>query len=60
MRKRIFGLLSLIIFSIFGLTACKSEKTEIISTCYVGYDFSSNIGKDLMSSSMLLTIIIRY
>ena len=54
MRKRIFGLLSLVVFSLFGLVGCKSEKTEIVSTCYVGYDFSSNISKDLMSSSMLL------
>ena len=54
MRKRIFGLLSLIVFSLFVLVGCKSEKTDIVSTCYVGYDFSSNISKDLMSSSMLL------
>ena len=37
------------------LVSCSNKKkVDIVSTCYAGYDFSKEIAKDKMSSSMLL------
>lgn len=53
--KRLFILLFVFFASLFSLTSCNSkEKTNIVSTCFAGYDFSRGVAKDLKTSSMLL------
>lgn len=51
--KKIFSLL-LFFFSIFSLVACSNnEKVDIVSTNFVGYDFSKSIAPDLKCKMLL-------
>ena len=52
--KKVFGLFLVLFFSLFALASCNGNKTNIVSTCYAGYDFAKGVAKDLKSSSMLL------
>ena len=52
--KKVFGLFLVLFFSLFALASCNSNKTNIVSTCYAGYDIAKGVAKDLKSSSMLL------
>lgn len=52
--KKFLGLFFVLFLSLIGLTSCSNEKTNIVSTCFAGYDFSKAVAKDLKTSSMLL------
>ena len=52
--KKVLSFLFLFMFS-FVLASCsKTENTNIVSTCFAGYDFSRAVAKDLKTTSMLL------
>lgn len=51
--KKIFGLL-IVVLSLFLFSCGKNEKTDIVSTCFAGYDFARAVAGDKMSASMLL------
>ena len=53
MKKYLF-LMIIGIITIFSLTSCRIQKTDIVSTCYAGYDFARSIAGDKKTSSMLL------
>ena len=64
--KKIVSMMSAITLSIFTLTGCSSENTQtentqtnddkikVISTVFPGYDFTKEIGKDLVDASILI------
>ena len=55
MKKGILFIFSLFLsVCMFSLASCSSKKTNIVSTCFAGYDFSKQIAGDLKTSSMLL------
>lgn len=52
--KKVLSLIITVVF-LFVVVSCKSKSNvDIVSTTYVGYDFSRNVAKDKMNSSMLL------
>ena len=52
--KKVLSLIIAVVF-LFVVVSCKSKSNvDIVSTTYVGYDFSRNVAKDKMNSSMLL------
>ena len=52
--KKVFSLILAVLF-LFIITSCKKESSvDIVSTTYVGYDFSRNVGGEKLNSSMLL------
>lgn len=50
-----FLLIILSFFTIISLASCGNKKTNIVSTCYAGYDLARLIAGDKKSSSMLLS-----
>jgi len=53
--KKFFGLFLVLLISLISFTSCKGiEKTNIVSTCFAGYDFASHVAGDKKSASMLL------
>ena len=52
--KKVLSLLIAVVF-LFIITSCKKESNvDIVSTTYVGYDFSKNVAGEKLNSSMLL------
>lgn len=55
MKKRLLVLFLILIGGLFSLSSCgNNKKTDIVSTCYAGYDLAKSVAKDKMTSSMLL------
>lgn len=52
--KKVLSLFLGILFMLMLASCGNKKKTDIVSTCYAGYDFSKGIAKDKLSSSMLL------
>lgn len=52
--KRILSLFLFFFVGLISLTSCSSKKTNIVSTCFAGYDFANHVAGDLKTSSMLL------
>ena len=52
--KKIFSLFLSLFFALFLASCGTKERVDIVSTCYVGYDFSKAVAKDKLSSGMLL------
>lgn len=47
-------LMFILLSSLFFVTSCSNNKTNIVSTCFAGYDFSRIVAGEKKTSSMLL------
>ena len=54
MRKRLLGIILLLFGTLFTLSSCGNNKTDIVSTCFAGYDLARAVAKDKKTTSMLL------
>lgn len=53
--KKVLSLFLVLLISLMSLASCKAiEKTNIVSTCYAGYDFARSVAGDKKTASMLL------
>lgn len=55
MRRKLFCAIAFAFLALFTLASCDNKKdSEIISTCFAGYDFARAVAGDSMSADMLL------